>query len=397
MSQIHVDKLAKLEAEIDKAEEILNKRTDDLANAAKDGKPTDILAALKEAMLSAERELAALRKKELKMEMRGTYSNILIVVNEEKAATSQQCGRAFENSFRLSFINAFFNKGKALVVSAEYFSPDKACRKYTNKTDHDLLEQCRAALKSLNWDEKQLRFEDIQMDCVLRCYNDAKLTKEFAEPALILLPSKELIVTPPQLFERKISDNSIDEGYSLKPNRYIVVEITSNSDNLEQKLVQLEKDLLFLLLRNEKEMGALTTIESIISYAVLVIPYAPSTESEMDALIHKTILEKKKIHPLLFRLYGLGRFARYFTPVGSKAVMTEMSAHIADNASSSQLSLEIKSLRMKTERVDMLTKELIAARLLSSVPEMVQTAARLEKELARIIIEDNPPENDETD
>jgi hypothetical protein len=70
---------------------------------------------------------------------------------------------------------------------------------------------------------------------------------------------------------------------------------------------------------------------------------------------------------------------------------------LEDNTSSSQLSLEIKSGRMITERVDRLTKELIAARLLPSVPEMVQTVSRIEKELERIIIEDNPPENDETD
>jgi hypothetical protein len=104
----------------------------------------------------------------------------------------------------------------------------------------------RAELKRVNWEEKQLRFEDIEMDCVLRCYNDTDSTKEFAEPAKLLLPSKEVQVTSPQPFVRRISDNSINEELKM-PNSYIVVEITSNSANLQQKLIQLEKDLLFLL------------------------------------------------------------------------------------------------------------------------------------------------------
>jgi hypothetical protein len=74
------------------------------------------------------------------------------------------------------------------------------------------------------------------MDCVLRCYNDTDSTKEFAEPAKLLLPSKEVQVTSPQPFVRRISDNSINEELKM-PNRYIVVEITSNSANLQQKLI----------------------------------------------------------------------------------------------------------------------------------------------------------------
>jgi hypothetical protein len=52
---------------------------------------------------------------------------------------------------------------------------------------------------------------------------------------------------------------------------------------------------------------------------------------QMDSLINLTLLEKKKVFPLLFWLYELGRFARFFTPAGMKSIMTEMSAHIADN------------------------------------------------------------------
>ena len=115
----------------------------------------------------------------------------LLIVAEKKQIS--EIGRSYEKTFRLSFIKALYNESKGLVVSAEYFSTDKACRKYTNKTDPELLEECRVELRRLNWKEKQLRFEDIEMDCVLRCYIDTESTIEFAEPAKIMLP--DLIAT----------------------------------------------------------------------------------------------------------------------------------------------------------------------------------------------------------
>jgi hypothetical protein len=136
------------------------------------------------------------------------------------------------------------------------------------------MENCRKRLSTLGWEEKQLNFEDIEMDYVLRCHNDSSTLKEFDEPAKILLPIKIMIVISPQPFTRKISDNSI-HGELQEPNSYIVVEITAKSDNLELKMIQLEKDLLFLLLKHQEEQNTISyEIESIISFAVLVIPYS---------------------------------------------------------------------------------------------------------------------------
>jgi hypothetical protein len=68
--------------------------------------------------------------------------------------------------------------------------------------------------------------------------------------------------------------------------------------------------------------------------------------------------------------------------------MTEKSAHIADNASSAQLSMEIKSVRIQTEKLILKREELNTAKqLLESLPEMAGTITRIQKELARIIIE----------
>ena len=315
-----------------------------------------------------------------------------ILLEKEKQRTQGMLkpvfGRSFENTFRISFIKALFNEGKGVAVSSLYFDSKFASRRYSNKTDPELMDECRARLKMLKWEEKLLKFEDIEIDCVLRCYIKDE-GWDFAEPAKLLLPKP---MNQCGVITRKISENSID-GELETPNGYIVAEITSKSEKMVEKMAQLEKHLLFLLLRHQKvQKLPNATIQSIISFVFLVIPYSPMKKSEMDSFIQKSIEEKKDECPLLFILYSFGLFGRYFTQPGGTAVFTEMSRHISENTSSahesSQLSLEIKSVRMKTERVVKLKEELIAARLLPSVPEMVVTVARLEKELARIIMED---------
>jgi hypothetical protein len=304
-------------------------------------------------------------------------------------------GGTYENTFRTSFIKCLYNQGKGLVVSSEYFHPDKASRKYTNKSDPALMEKCRQILKSLKWEDKLTNFEEIEMDCVLRCHDLHPGVEEFADPAKILLPKKPFDATPPP-FAKKISDNSID-GELPEPNSYIVVEIGSNSKSLPQKLQQLEKDLRFLLLRHQNEQGnELATIESIIRYAFLVIPYSPMKKTKMDELISTTILKEKDFFPLLYRIFEIGRFARFFTPAGMKAMITEMSNNISENTSStherSVLSLEKKR---KIEKLKFLTEQLIAGRLLISNPEVQKRVALLEQELASLIIEENPLSEDD--
>ena len=301
-------------------------------------------------------------------------------------------GRSFENTFRLSFIKDLYNGGKGLTVSAEYFVADKACRKYSNQTEPELMDQCRTKLKAIGWTDNDTRFEDIEMDCVLRCYIDSGKSYEFAEPAKILLPKKlQHHESPLPPFTKKIPDSELVEANS--PNSYIVVEITSNSANLMQKMMQLEKDLLFLLLCHQKQQSQSTAaLESVISYVVLVIPYSPLKKSQRDESIHTEILAKKDVCPLLYRLYEIGRFVRYFTPSGMKAIITKLSAHVAENSSlsheSSQLSLEIKQL-------DKITKELTLARTLSETdPALIEEVSRLEKEAKRMIFS-SKQENDE--
>jgi len=81
--------------------------------------------------------------------------------------------------------------------------------------------------------------------------------------------------------------------------------------------------------------------------------------------------------------------------IADKTVTRLDQLNVSDNASSahesSQLSLEFYSVRMKTARVVLLKEKLIAARLLPSYPELDLAVARIEKELARIIMEDIPP------
>ena len=159
-------------------------------------------------------------------------------------------------------------------------------------------------------------------------------------------------------------------------NSYIIAEITSNSLTMEQTLIQLEKSLCFLLLKHQKETESpIATIELIISYAFLLI----LSKEDVEALIHKTITEKKLIFPLLFRLYELGRFARYFSPKGKKAIMTEMvTAHIVNNpSSSSRLSSQEK---LKTWETMLKLMLYVAKNLLPSDPEVADLISEIETE-----------------
>ncbi len=89
-----------------------------------------------------------------------------------------------------------------------------------------------------------------------------------------------------------------------------------------------------MCLRHQDGYGVSASIESIISYAFLVIPFLPMKKREMDDRILKAIPEKKDTHPLVVRLDELGRFARFFNSAGMNTVITEMSVH-----ESSQLSV----------------------------------------------------------
>jgi hypothetical protein len=252
------------------------------------------------------------------------------------------------------------------------------------------MDQCRKQLKSIGWADYDTRFEDIQMDCVLRCYIDTGKSCEFADPAKILRPGNEQnSESPVPAFTRKISDSEINE--ETTPNSNIVVEFTANPANLVKKMMQLEKDLLFLLLRHQKmHKQSSEAIESIISHVAVVIPCRPMKKSQMDEKIQKEMLENKDKFPLLYRLYEFGRFIRYFSNSGKKASVTGLSDHFAENSSvsreSSQLSLEAKKIALLNEHIRL-------ARTLSQTdPSWNDKVRRLEEKAKRMLIsslEDN--------
>jgi hypothetical protein len=134
-----------------------------------------------------------LREKENKLREKENKLNDILLEKERQRTqgmliTEPVFGRSFENTFRISFIKALFNEGKGVVVSSRYFESKTASRRYTNKTDPELMDQCRARLKMLKWKENLLKFEDIEIDCVLKCYFKEGCSREFAEPAKLLLP-----------------------------------------------------------------------------------------------------------------------------------------------------------------------------------------------------------------
>ncbi len=140
------------------------------------------------------------------------YDLVLAIQSKGSLLSFMVDTRSYENTFRISFIKALYNEGKGLTVSSDYFQPLKASRKYSNKTDPKLMDECRKQLKKLGWEEKLLKFENIEMDCVLRCHGDSETVQAFAEPAKILLPSQKLKFNSPQPFTKKISTDSIVDG-----------------------------------------------------------------------------------------------------------------------------------------------------------------------------------------
>jgi hypothetical protein len=194
------------------------------------------------------------------------------------------------------------------------------------------MERCRSELKKLNWEAKYLRFETVEIDCVLHCYIDNSKEILFEEPAKRLLP-KVREPLPPLI--RKISENSMDGELDI-PNSYIIVETSSKSQNMVRKLFQLEKDLLLLLTRKRMHQDDNSiNIEAIVGFAFLVLPYSPCTKAEMDQSIENELCLQSKFFPLLFRLYKCGRFARFYTAAGVHASLNEMVTHISENCSSS--------------------------------------------------------------
>jgi hypothetical protein len=281
-----------------------------------------------------EKELLLLQRgQEKSVEGNSEFSNFncVFTVKSTKVVTV----RCYENTFRLSFIKSLFNNGKGIVVSKEYFLYEKASRSYSNKANPILMERCRSELRQLNWEETHLRFEKVEIDCVLRCYLDNSREILFEEPAKRLIPKTSPKSLPLPPLTQKISDDSVD-GELDTPNSYIVVEISSKSQNMVRKLVQLEKDLLLLLTRRRiQQNDNSVNIESIIGFAFLVLPYSPLTKAEMDQSIENELCLQRTLFPLLFRLYEYGRFARFYTAAGVHVLLNEMATHISDNFSSS--------------------------------------------------------------
>lgn len=52
------------------------------------------------------------------------------------------------------------------------------------------MEECRSRLKMQNWDIKNTNFQEIEMDCVLRCHVLNTVQVTFEDPAKLLMPKK---------------------------------------------------------------------------------------------------------------------------------------------------------------------------------------------------------------
>lgn len=322
---------------------------------------------LKERNIYGDHQSLRIKEQQLRTEKQQLQEKELVLL---KKVPIPAPGRAYEDAFRLPFIKAVYGNNNGIVISAEYFSPDKAVRKYTKDTGvthGSLIQVCQQRLAALNWPSYKTKFEDIEIDGVLRCH--FKHTNPlFDEPAKILVPSKDHKLESSAAFAKQISDNKLEgEGVdeSDQPNGYIVVEITSSCEekHLAAKIDQLEKDLLFLLLKHQEEFGDNDIeIETIIGLAFLICPISTSMKkAALEELITAAIVARKETHPLVFRMYSLSRFARYFTAPGLNGVVKQISDNVLDNASSSSSSsVRLGRLESDVQEVKSMLKQLLS-------------------------------------
>jgi hypothetical protein len=255
--------------------------------------------------------------------------------------------------YRNSLIKDLYNNGKGLTISAVHFHAGVASRTYTLKKHPHLINQCQETFRCLGWDEEQLKFESIEIDCLLRCYSPTQ-PPEFASPAEILMPDKQYRQTSAKCFAKKLSDTEINEP--KEPNSYAIAEITSDSSHLDRKLTQLEKGLQVTLLRHRGLVSQDDVdIETIICLAIIVMPHAPQRKDEQDGLIHEAILARRETLPLLFRLYTLGRFARYYTGKDHKALFNQLCDQVSSTMSQAHKNSEL--LAHQKDSLDIQIKE----------------------------------------
>ena len=178
----------------------------------------------------------------------------------------------------------------------------------------------------------------------------------FSAPARLLVPRKQVIVSTTKI-SRNISEPNMD-GELDKPNGYMIFEICSknNGEHIPNKLDQLEKDLGFMLLRNQSQSDAIPgnildtlEVESIISYVGIILPLSKLTEEVLDNVLHKSITERIDSHRLLYRLYSLGRFFRYYVATSE---MSEMASIIGSELACSIASSNYRIKVLESERLE---------------------------------------------
>ena len=233
----------------------------------------------------------------------------------------------------------------------------------------EIFDLVKKSLEASKWADEKLKFEEIQIDAVLRAYVDLSINGviSFADPAKLLKPKRTTSLTTlstqttassttlyPSHMIRKVSDNPLEgEGINDPPNTYIVFEICSENDkdNIPNKLDQLEKDLRLMLFRHLKDNSVdlrcvnldpaylASLIENAVNIVGIILPISGSrNKTKMDGVLHTKITERKDSHQLLFHLYSINRFFRFYAVVEEIDALSSILGSLLSDQESDSLS-----------------------------------------------------------
>jgi hypothetical protein len=322
--------------------------------------------------------------KEIKQSMNESIREVkqdILDINQRLDRLSYS-GRAYESTYRIALIKDLYNESKGLIISASYYQPNYARRLYS-RSEHGLIfQKCIEQLRANNWDEEKLKFESVEIDCLLRCYYPDKEIKLSECVSILDTGPDHRLVVQPDFSKKQISDPNLETEDS--PNCYALAEITSEASQLDRKLDQLEKDLLITLLRCQLESSEDILIENLFQIVLIVLPNLPRKQSDMDSRVRDSLIARKFTHPLLFRLFQIGRFACYCKDSHLGALMANMADHVSSNQSqiclqaakedSENYKIGIKKEQLRDAKLARLTTEL---RALASLPQTTKVKDKI--------------------
>ncbi|KAJ3412202.1 hypothetical protein HDV05_001112 [Chytridiales sp. JEL 0842] len=233
----------------------------------------------------------------------------------------------------------------------------------------EIFEDAYDALRQAGWDvwdlASGLQFHEVQVDALIHVSSmvfDETIT--LRTPFIAIpkpKPNHAALTSPPKPFEFKVSDQAIELPEDIEAgvylNCYCVFEVTIDPSKYKEKLVQLEKNLTFLLCRARviHSMDDLD-VADIVRFAGII-----TSKSKSVNVSHlRKFLDKNHAHlPMLTRLWALERLYLGRVPATSDWMAKQLAlvASVSDSLSTtSVLNEKLLDLKVQSAELDLKIK-----------------------------------------